>query len=267
MAWKFLLIFVAVAYYITLLFSLPPVDNEVAMEVIFGKGDGTSVSRLPPLFAHGGVSRYAPEFTLDSIQAAREAKAAGIELTCPSRETTSGCSSTTTTSRGRRAARDSWQTRLSLTCDKWMPQAMIRFPRNAATALTFRHSKKASMSAFAKDCGSSSMSKGTMTAPVALLGVLFSQWPELYRLGLVSSPNADFIYALRLKYPDIVTALTWRPGLLAYEDPERRRPRYESLNKHYKAVIARTGFSSRHSTPACFITSPVHLPFFCGKID
>ncbi|KAL1468508.1 hypothetical protein MTO96_025344 [Rhipicephalus appendiculatus] len=59
----------------------PPVDDQVAVEVIFGRGDGAAnSSRLPPLFAHRGASRYAPEYTLDAIQAAREIKADGIEL-------------------------------------------------------------------------------------------------------------------------------------------------------------------------------------------
>ncbi|KAL3242392.1 hypothetical protein MRX96_047776, partial [Rhipicephalus microplus] len=44
---------------------------------------------------------------------------------------------------------------------------------------------------------------------VALLSVLFIQWPELYHRGLVSSPNAFFIYVLWIKNPDIVTTLTW----------------------------------------------------------
>ncbi|KAL3222096.1 hypothetical protein MRX96_050101 [Rhipicephalus microplus] len=238
MAWKFFLIFVAVAYYITLLFSLPPVDNEVAVEVIFGKGDGTNASRLPPLFAHGGVSRYAPEFTLDSIQAAREARAAGIELDLSFTRDNVGVLfyddnlERTTSSEGFLANTSFADLRQ---VDAMSNDPLSKKCRDCTRVPTLQEG--------IHECLRQGVRfiihvKRYDDRAVALLGVLFSQWPELYRLGLVSSPNAEFIYALRLKYPDIVTALTWRPGLLAYEDPERRRPRYELPNKQYKAVIA-----------------------------
>ncbi|KAL1443194.1 hypothetical protein MTO96_030411 [Rhipicephalus appendiculatus] len=182
--------------------------EEVAVEVIFGKGDGRNTSRLPPLYAHRGAGRYAPEYTLDAIRAARENKAEGIELDLSFTRDNVGVlfhddSLERTTSDGGVLAYTSFE-ELATTGRRQQEPGLQRYDNRA----------------------------------VSLLGVLFSQTPELYRRGLVSSPNPDFIYALRYKNPNIVTALTWRPGLLAYEDAEKRRPRYEPPVKHYKAVVA-----------------------------
>ncbi|KAL1454681.1 hypothetical protein MTO96_043724 [Rhipicephalus appendiculatus] len=51
-------------------------------------------------------------------------------------------------------------------------------------------------------------------------------------------PTPDIVYELRSQNPRIVTALTWRPGLLAYEDTNKTLRRFESRAATLMATIA-----------------------------
>ncbi|KAL1443193.1 hypothetical protein MTO96_030410 [Rhipicephalus appendiculatus] len=195
-------------------------------------------SRLPPLFAHRGAGRYAPEYTLDAIRAARENKAEGIELDLSFTRDNVGVllhddSLERTTSGEGFLARTSFADLRQL--DAGSKNPLSKNCHGCARVPTLEEG--------IQECLRQGLRfiihvKRYDDRAVALLGVLFSQTPELYRRGLVSSPNPYFIFTLRLRNPSIVTALTWRPGLLAYEDAEKRRPRYEPPVKHYEAVVA-----------------------------
>ncbi|KAK8780238.1 hypothetical protein V5799_018421 [Amblyomma americanum] len=51
----------------------------------------------------------------------------------------------------------------------------------------------------------------------------------------LSFTSDELIYGLRLRNPNIVTALTWRPGFYAYSDKENLKARFESPVKHWIA--------------------------------
>ncbi|KAL1422485.1 hypothetical protein MTO96_022079 [Rhipicephalus appendiculatus] len=67
---------------------------------------------------------------------------------------------------------------------------------------------------------------------VEVVDKLFREEPELYGRALVASFYHNFVYFLRRRNPEIVTALTWRPGFLAYEDINNTRPRHEKFLAH-----------------------------------
>lgn len=238
MVWQYVLILAAVACYVTRWSSVSPVEDAVAVEAIFGEGHGGNTSRLPPIFAHRGAGRYAPEYTLDAIQAAREKRAEGIELDLSFTRDNVG---------------------VLFHDDRLERTTSGEGVLDQTSFADLRQLDAASKNPLSKNCrgcaGVPTLEEGIQEClrqglrfivhvkryddrAVALLGVLFSQRPELYRRGLVSSPNPYFIYALRLQNPEIVTALTWRPGLLAYDDAACQRPRYNETVKHYKAVFA-----------------------------
>lgn len=238
MAWQYAFILLVVACLVTILSSLPPVKDEATVQAIFGRGDGGNSSRLPPLFAHRGAARYAPEYTLGAIQAAREKKADGIELDLSFTRDNVGVlfyddSLERTTSGDGVLAHTSFADLRQLDAATKNPYA--KNCRGCARVPTLEEG--------IQECLRQGLRfivhvKRYDDRAVALLAVLFSQRPELYSQGLVSSPNPYFIYALRLQNPDIVTALTWRPGLLAYKDARKLRPRYDTNVTHYEAVFA-----------------------------
>lgn len=239
MAWLYsVLILAAVSYSLVLWSSLPPVDDEVAVEVIFGEGYDVDSTRMPPMFARRGAGHYAPEHTLDAIRAASKKMAHGIEFDLSFTRDDVGVLfyddilERTTSGQGYLANTSFAELRRQ---DARTKHPMSRNCSSCAGVLTLEEG--------VQECLRLGLRfivhvKRYDDRALALLSVFFFQRPELYRRGLVASPIADFIYDLRCRNPDIVTALTWRPGLLAYEDAEKQRPRYDSLARHVRAVIA-----------------------------
>jgi len=60
--------------------------------------------------------------------------------------------------------------------------------------------------------------KGNPEESVKTLPALFSKYPTLYNTSIVCSFFPNVIYKLRQVDPNIVTALTWRPDIVARED-------------------------------------------------
>ncbi|XP_037579542.1 glycerophosphodiester phosphodiesterase 1 [Dermacentor silvarum] len=238
MAWLYVtLILAAVACYVSRLYSLPPVDDDVAVEAIFGKGDSGDTSRRPPVFARGGAGRHAPENTLAAIQVAAERIAEGIVVDLSFTRDDAGVLfhgeilERTTNGEGL-LADTSFEDLRRLDAGSKHPLSKnclcVRVPTleegvNQCLRLGLRFIVRV---------------KRYDYRAVALLDALFRQRPKLYRRGLVSSSDPWFIYALRYRNPDIVTALIWRPRLLAYEDAEERRPRFDTRKEH---LIAKVG--------------------------
>ncbi|XP_075553607.1 glycerophosphodiester phosphodiesterase 1-like [Dermacentor variabilis] len=238
MAWlQVTLISVAIASYVIRLCSLSPVDNELAVEAIFGKDDGGDTSRQPPVFAHGGAGLHAPENTLAAMQVAAERMAEGIVVDLSFTRDDAGVlfygeSLERTTNGEGLLAETSFEDLRRLDAGSKHPLSenclCVRVPTleegvHECLRLGLRFIVRV---------------KRYDERAVALLDMLFRQRPKLYRRGLVSSYDPLFIYALRYRNPDIVTALTWRPGLLAYEDVEKWRPRFDTLKEHLKAGVA-----------------------------
>ncbi|XP_054718618.1 glycerophosphodiester phosphodiesterase 1-like [Uloborus diversus] len=73
---------------------------------------------------------------------------------------------------------------------------------------------------------------------VAIVSEMFSKHKELYEHALVASFFPSFIYQLRRVDPKIVTALTWRPRFISYEDIPNGRPRSSSAWKTQLALAA-----------------------------
>ncbi|KAL1422486.1 hypothetical protein MTO96_022080 [Rhipicephalus appendiculatus] len=67
---------------------------------------------------------------------------------------------------------------------------------------------------------------------VEVVDKLFREKPELYGRALVASFYHNYVYLLRRRNPGIVTALTWQPGVLSFEDMNNTRPYHESFLAH-----------------------------------
>lgn len=212
--------------------AIPRLDDALASEVIFG---GERADAPPPVYAHRGGGHDAPENTLAAIREAKRNNASGIEID------------------------------LSFTLDNvavlFHDDTLERTtegsgPLAAATFAELRRLDAASKHPFAErfrgervptldegvdECVRLGMRlivdvKEFDERAVTVVDELFRKRPELYARALVASFYPQFVYALRRRNPRVVTALTWRPGFVAFEDVERTRPRHRSLLKHWAAL-------------------------------
>lgn len=231
-------IVVALACYAIQRAALPRVDDALAAEVILGseKSDG-GPPPLPLVFAHRGGGHDAPENTLAAIREAKRNNASGIEFDLSFTHDSVAVLfhdetlERTTDGEGLLAATTF--------------EALRRLDAASkhAFAERFRGERVPTLEEGVEECLRLGLRlivdvKEYDHRAVALVDELFRNRPELYRRALVASFYPQFIYALRRQNPGIVTALTWRPGFVAYEDVENLRPRFKSFVKHW---IARLG--------------------------
>lgn len=233
---------VALACYAIHRAALPRVEDALAAEVILGvdgeRGDGDNAAPLPPAFAHRGGGHDAPENTLAAIREAKRNNASGIEFDL----------SFTHDSVAVLFHDDT----LERTTNGEGPLASITFEDlrklDAASkhpfAERFADERVPTLEEGVEECLRLGLRlildvKEYDHRAVALVDELFRKRPELYRRALVASFYPQFIYALRRQNPGIVTALTWRPGFVAYEDIENLRPRFKS--SYTKHLLARVG--------------------------
>lgn len=216
--------------------SIPRVDDDLASEVVLGVNldDG---SELPPIFGHRGGGLDAPENTLAAFREAKNNNASGIKFDLSFTWDNVAIIfhdqtlERTTNGRGRVAdIRFDELRRLDAACKHPLAQ---RFRGERVPTLEegveecLRLGMRFIIDANQYDCRA-----------VEVLDQLFRERPELYRRALVTSFYPNFVYALRRKNSDIVTALTWRPGFLTYEDTNNTLRRFESGAAHLFAVVA-----------------------------
>ncbi|KAH7961412.1 glycerophosphodiester phosphodiesterase 1 [Rhipicephalus sanguineus] len=216
--------------------SIPQVDNDVASEVIFGvkHDDG---SGLPPIFVDRGGAVDAPEYTLAAFREAKNRGAFGVvfELSFTwdnfavifHGETLER----TTNGRGRLA-----DIRFD---DLRLLDAAHRHP----FAQRYRGERVPTLEEGVQECLQLGMRiiihvRKYDARIVGVIDQIFRERPELYLRALVASVYPDIVYELRLRNPRIVTALTWRPGLLAYEDTNNTLRRFESHAATLMATVA-----------------------------
>lgn len=216
--------------------SIPRVDDDLASEVILGlQHDG--VSRLPPLFGHRGGGLDAPENTLAAFLEAKRNDAYGIEFDLSfTRDNVAVIFHDDTlerTTNGKGRLEDTTfeeLRRLDASCKHPLAQ---RFPAERVPTL-----KEAVEECLRLDMRLIIDVKEYDSRAVQVVDQLFRERPELYRRALVASFYHSFVYALRCQNPGIVTALTWRPGILAYEDMNNTQPRHDSRPVHLAARVA-----------------------------
>ncbi|KAH7943344.1 glycerophosphodiester phosphodiesterase 1 [Rhipicephalus sanguineus] len=233
---------VALACYAIHRAALPRVEDALAAEVILGvdgeRGDGDNAVPLPPAFAHRGGGHDAPENTLAAIREAKRNNASGIEFDLSFTHDSVAVLFHDET--------------LERTTNGEGPLASITFEDlrklDAASkhpfAERFADERVPTLEEGVEECLRLGLRlildvKEYDHRAVALVDELFRKRPELYRRALVASFYPQFIYALRRQNPGIVTALTWRPGFVAYEDIENLRPRFKS--SYTKHLLARVG--------------------------
>ncbi|XP_077486164.1 glycerophosphodiester phosphodiesterase 1-like [Amblyomma americanum] len=215
--------------------ALPRVRDAVTYEVILGKEHGDA--SLPPVFAHRGAGHDAPENTLAAIRQAKDNNAFGIEFDLSFTNDSVAVLfhdetlDRTTDGVGALAA-------ISFE-DVRRLDAAIKHP----LANRYRGERVPTLEEGVEECLRLGLRiivdvKQADGRAIAILDELFRRRPELYRRALVASSYPQFIYALRKHNRDIVTALTWRPGLFTFEDIENRRPRYKSIFKHCVSMAA-----------------------------
>lgn len=223
-------IVLALACYAVQRAAIPRLDDALASEVILG-GERADV---PPVYAHRGGGHDAPENTLAAIREAKRNNATGIEIDL----------SFTLDNVAVLFHDDT----LERTTEGSGPLAATTFAElrrlDAASkhpfAERFRGERVPTLDEGVDECVRLGMRlildvKEFDERAVALVDELFRRRPELYRRALVASFYPHFVYALRRRNPRVVTALTWRPGFVAFEDVERTRPRHRSLLGHWAA--------------------------------
>nr|XP_050043749.1 glycerophosphodiester phosphodiesterase 1-like [Dermacentor andersoni] len=227
---------VTLSYCVVQWLSIPRVDDDLATEVILGvkHDDG---SELPPIFGHRGGGLDAPENTLAAFREAKNNHASGIKFELSF----------------------TWDNvavifhdeTLERTTDGRGPVADVRFDElrrlDAASkhpfAQRFKGERVPTLEEGVEECLRLGMRliievKEHDCRAVEVLDQLFRERPVLYGRALVASSYPNFVYALRRNNPDIVTALTWRPGILTYEDANNTLPRFESRAVHLIATAA-----------------------------
>ncbi|KAH7961311.1 hypothetical protein HPB52_007667 [Rhipicephalus sanguineus] len=211
-------------------YSIRRVDRSLASEVILGvkHNDG---SRLPSVFGHRGCALDAPENTLAAFQEAKKNNADGIEFDLTfTRDNVAVIFHDDTLERTTNGEgpidKITFEElrRLDASCKH--PRAE-RFPRERVPTLEEG----------VEECLRLGMRliidvKNYDSRAVEVVDKLFRERPELYGRALVASFYHNFVYSLRSLNPGIVTALTWRPGFLAYEDMNNTRPRHEKFLAH-----------------------------------
>lgn len=228
-------IVLALACYAVQRAAIPRLDDALASEVIFGAEEERGDAVLPPVYAHRGGGHDAPENTLAAIREAKRNNATGIEIDL----------SFTMDNVAVLFHDDT----LERTTEGLGPLAATTFADlrrlDAASkhpfAERFRGERVPTLDEGVDECLRLGMRlildvKEFDERAVTLVDELFRKRPELYRSALVASFYPHFVFALRRRNARIVTALTWRPGFVAFEDVERARPRYKSLLKHWAAL-------------------------------
>ncbi|KAH6927069.1 hypothetical protein HPB50_026681 [Hyalomma asiaticum] len=216
--------------------SIPRLDNRLASEVIFGVKD-VDGSALPPVFAHRGGGLDAPENTLAAFREAKKNGAAGIvfdlSFTWDNVPVIFHDETLERTTDGRGRLDDTRFDELRLLDAAYTHPFWERFGRQHVPTLEEG----------VEECLNLGLRliidvKKYDSRTVDVIDQIFRERPELYRRALVSSFYFGFVYELRRRNPRIVTALTWRPGFLAYEDSNSTLPRFESKAAQVIAIIA-----------------------------
>lgn len=209
--------------------SIPRVDDSLVSEVIGVKNDDDS--QLPPVFAHRGCALDAPENTLAAFQEAKKNNADGIELdltfTLDNVAVIFHDDTLERTTNGEGPIENitfEELRRLDASCKHPLAE---RFPKERVPTLEEA----------VEECLRLGMRliidvKNPDSRAVEVVDKLFRERPELYGRALVASFYHNYVYLLRCRNPQIVTALTWQPGILAYEDRNNTRPRHESVLAH-----------------------------------
>ncbi|XP_075722789.1 glycerophosphodiester phosphodiesterase 1-like [Rhipicephalus microplus] len=216
--------------------SIPQIDDDVASEVILGvkHDDG---SRLPPIFLDRGGAIDAPENTLAAFREAKKQGAFGVVF-----ELSFTWDNIAVIFHGETLER---------TTNGKGPLSEIRFDdlrqldaaHGHRFAQRFRGERVPNLEEGVEECLRLGMRiiidvKKHDSRIVGVIDQIFHERPELYMRALVTSVYPDIVYDLRALNPRIVTALTWRPGLLAYEDTKRTLRRFESLATTLMATVA-----------------------------
>lgn len=226
-------ILLALACYAVQRAAIPRLDETLAAEVILGGGERDGP--LPPVFAHRGGAHDAPENTLAAIREAKRNNATGIEIDLSF--TLDNVAVLFHDDTLERTTEGSGPLAATTFADLRRLDAASKHP----FAERFRGERVPTLDEGVDECLRHGMRlildvKEYDERAVTLVNDLFRKKPELYRRALVASFYPHFVYALRRRNPGIVTALTWRPGFVAYEDVERLRPRHRSLVKHWAAL-------------------------------
>ncbi|KAH8010051.1 hypothetical protein HPB51_024436 [Rhipicephalus microplus] len=216
--------------------SIPRVDDNIVSEVIFGVKDGDD-SQLPPVFGHRGCALDAPENTLAAFKEAKKNNADGIEFDLTfTRDNVAVIFHDDTLERTTNGEGpidnitfDELR-RLDASCKHPLAE---RFPKERVPTLEEG----------VEECLRLGMRliidvKRYDSRAVEVVDKLFRERPELYRRALVASFYHNFVYSLRRRNPGIVTALTWQPGVLTYEDVNKTRPYHESFFAHMLYTMA-----------------------------
>ncbi|KAL1463994.1 hypothetical protein MTO96_043069 [Rhipicephalus appendiculatus] len=210
--------------------SIPRVDDSLVSEVIFGVKDDDG-SRLPPVFGHRGCALDAPENTLAAFKEAKKNNADGIEFDLTfTRDNVAVIFHDDTLERTTNGEGPidnitfEELRRLDASCKHPLAE---RFPRERVPTLEEG----------VEECLRLGMRmiidvKRYDSRAVEVVDKLFREKPELYGRALVASFYHNYVYLLRRRNPGIVTALTWQPGVLSFEDMNNTRPYHESFLAH-----------------------------------
>ncbi|CAN7995813.1 unnamed protein product, partial [Ixodes hexagonus] len=224
---------VAVLCYGAKRLALPRVDDALAERVILGTGGDASAP--VPLFAHRGAGHDAPENTLAAFREAKRNNASGVEFDISFTHDNvavlfhDDTVDRTTDGSGVLSA---------------MPFEDVR-RLDASSKHPFAHKYGGEKVPTLDEGVAEALQLGLRLIfdvkehdhrAVVVVDDLFRKHPELYERAMVASFFPQFIYSLRSRNPAIVTALTWRPGFVTYEDVERVRPRFKSPWAHWLAL-------------------------------
>ncbi|KAK8777409.1 hypothetical protein V5799_029243 [Amblyomma americanum] len=207
---------------------IPRLGNALSVEVIFGvehrKGS------LPPVFAHRGGAHEAPENTLAAFREAKRNNASGVEFDLSFTQDSVAVLFHDDT--------------LERTTDGEGSLASVTFEASRRLDASCKHplsdkfkgERVPILEEGVKECLQLGLRliidvKEYGHRAVKVVDDLFRQRPVLYKRTLVAAFYPHFIYALRCQSPNIVTALTWRSGSLAYEDMQNQQPRFQSRIK------------------------------------
>lgn len=212
--------------------ALPKLDDSIAEQVIFG--DDTAAV---PVFAHRGAGFDAPENTIAAFREAKRNNASGVEFDLSfTHDNVAVLFHDDTVDR----TTDGSGVLATMAFDQVRQlDASSKHP----FADKFRGERVPTLEEGVRECLALGVRiifdvKEYDHRAVTVVDDLFKKYNDLYRRAMVASFFPQFIYSLRLRNPDIVTALTWRPGFVTYEDVEQVRPRYKSHWKHVGALAA-----------------------------
>ncbi|KAL3190415.1 hypothetical protein MRX96_019335 [Rhipicephalus microplus] len=216
--------------------SIPQIDNDVASEVVLGvkHDDG---SRLPPIFLDRGGAIDAPENTLAAFREAKKQGAFGVVF-----ELSFTWDNIAVIFHGETLERTT-NGRGTLSEIRFDDLRQLDAAHGHRFAQRFRGERVPKLEEGVEECLRLGMRiiidvKKHDSRIIGVIDQIFHERPELYLRALVTSVYPDIVYDLRALNPRIVTALTWRPGLLAYEDTNRTLRRFDSLTTTLMATVA-----------------------------